>query len=221
MKRKIIVLGAGGFAREVKWLIQDIERTNNSASFAGYVVSDLARVGAHDSREEIRGDLEWLVQAKSEFDALAIGIGNPQVRLQLAHQLQTEFSPEWWVPLVHPTVQMDFDSCSIAHGVVLCAGNIATVNVVFEPYCMVNLNCTIGHEAIIGAGSVINPGTNISGGVVLEEGVLVGTGAQILQYVQVGKGAVVGAGAVVTKDVAPYETVVGIPARPLRREGDQ
>jgi UDP-2-acetamido-3-amino-2,3-dideoxy-glucuronate N-acetyltransferase len=51
---------------------------------------------------------------------------------------------------------------------------------------------------------------------VIERGASVGSGATILGGVRVGRGATIGAGAVVTKDVAPGETVVGNPARPLR-----
>ena len=45
----------------------------------------------------------------------------------------------------------------------------------------------------------------------------IGTGVVILPGVTIGEGAIVGAGAVVTKDVAPGVTVVGNPARPLRK----
>ncbi|PTQ56810.1 MAG: Chloramphenicol acetyltransferase [Candidatus Carbobacillus altaicus] len=51
---------------------------------------------------------------------------------------------------------------------------------------------TIGHDTWIGHGAIIMPG------------------------VTVGNGAVVGSGAIVTRDVAPYTVVVGVPARPLR-----
>lgn len=57
--------------------------------------------------------------------------------------------------------------------------------------------CRIGHDVWIGHGATIMPG------------------------VQVATGAVIGAGAVVTKDIAPYQIAVGVPARPLRtRFGD-
>jgi phosphonate metabolism protein (transferase hexapeptide repeat family) len=46
--------------------------------------------------------------------------------------------------------------------------------------------------------------------------VWIGHGAVILPGIKVGAGAVVAAGAVVTRDVAPYMIVGGIPARPLR-----
>ncbi|WP_235897637.1 DapH/DapD/GlmU-related protein [Neoaquamicrobium microcysteis] len=46
--------------------------------------------------------------------------------------------------------------------------------------------------------------------------VWIGHGAVIMPGVNVGDGAVVGANAVVTKDVAPYEIVAGMPARRLR-----
>lgn len=45
----------------------------------------------------------------------------------------------------------------------------------------------------------------------------IGSGAVILCGVTVGEGALVGAGAVVTHDVAPGETVAGVPARALAR----
>jgi UDP-2-acetamido-3-amino-2,3-dideoxy-glucuronate N-acetyltransferase len=49
----------------------------------------------------------------------------------------------------------------------------------------------------------------------VEEGASIGSNATILGGVRIGRGATVGAGAVVTKDVAPFTTVAGVPARRL------
>ncbi|CAG0996398.1 MAG: antibiotic acetyltransferase [Rhizobiaceae bacterium] len=46
--------------------------------------------------------------------------------------------------------------------------------------------------------------------------VWIGHGAVVMPGVTIGDGAVVGANAVVTRDVAPYQIVAGVPARPLR-----
>ena len=51
--------------------------------------------------------------------------------------------------------------------------------------------------------------------VAIEDGAWLGEGCRILKGVTVGKRAVVGANAVVTKDVAPYTIVGGIPAKQI------
>lgn len=51
--------------------------------------------------------------------------------------------------------------------------------------------------------------------VYIEDDVWIGTGAIILKGVSVGRGAVIAAGALVTKDVAPYSIVGGVPAKQI------
>lgn len=214
--KRMVIVGAGGFAREVRWLAEEITRAGGSAKyeFVGYVVSDPGSVSEYDSKDEILGDFNWLKENSNAWDCLALGIGNAAPRCKVANELEAIYGPDYWPTLIHPTVRMDSSSVNVGHGAMLCANVVATVGIRIEPFAMVNLNCTIGHEAVLGRACTLNPSVNISGGVELGEAVLVGTGAQILQYLSVGAHAIVGAGALVTKPVARETTVVGMPAKP-------
>ena len=58
------------------------------------------------------------------------------------------------------------------------------------------------------------------GDIVVGSDVWIGYEAVILSGVHIGDGAIIGARAVVTKDVAPYTIVGGVPAKPIRRRFD-
>ena len=57
-------------------------------------------------------------------------------------------------------------------------------------------------------------------GIVVEDDVWLGSSAVITDGVRIGRGAVIAAGAVVTRDVAPYTVVGGVPARIIRKVGE-
>jgi acetyltransferase-like isoleucine patch superfamily enzyme len=51
--------------------------------------------------------------------------------------------------------------------------------------------------------------------IVIEDRAWIGFKASVLKGVRIGEGAIVAAGSIVTKDVAPYTVVAGIPAAPV------
>lgn len=216
--KKLAILGAGGFARELAWLVRDINRVRPTYEFVGFVVSDLPLLGERDSRDAVVGDFGWIERnAGSGLQALAIGIGAPAVRLRMGDELSERFPTLEWPALIHPSAIFDKSSSRIGRGTIICARAAATVNFVLEDFAKVDVGCTIGHETVMRKASCLNPGVNLAGGVEIGRAALIGIGAQVLQYLRVGDGAVVGGGAVVTKEVAAGSTVVGVPARPMQK----
>jgi sugar O-acyltransferase (sialic acid O-acetyltransferase NeuD family) len=219
--QRLVILGAGGQARDVAWLVKEINAcaglNGERYELLGFVVSDLEQLGPHDSSAEVIGDLDWLTTHAASVDAVALGIGTPAARLRIAREVDERCPDLAWPALIHPTVLWDRETARIERGVTVCAGVVGTVNITLRELSLVNVACTLGHEAVIGRGTVINHAASISGGVALGDGVLIGTGARVLQYLEVGAGATVGAGAVVTRNVEPGAVVVGVPARPLEK----
>jgi bifunctional UDP-N-acetylglucosamine pyrophosphorylase/glucosamine-1-phosphate N-acetyltransferase len=86
-------------------------------------------------------------------------------------------------------------------------------------------------DAVIGKGVNVGAGTitcNYDGTnkhrTTVGEGVFIGSDTMLIAPVTLGDGARTGAGSVVTRDVAPGQLVVGVPARPIpptRRHSDR
>lgn len=93
----------------------------------------------------------------------------------------------------------------------------ALEDTVIEAGCRISDHVRIGHGVKIGADSVITCCTEISGSVHIGRHAWIGPQTSIREALKIGDHAVVGIGSNLTKDVDPGVTVVGNPARPLRR----
>jgi len=208
--KDIVIIGAGGFGREVAWLIEDINKVNNEWNIVGFVDDNKSIQGTEINGYKVVGDIDWL-EKQEVFVVNAIG--DPVIKKKVMDKL--DGSKNKYPVLIHPSVICS-DRVSFGEGSIICAGNIITVNVEIGKHVIINLDCTIGHDANIGDYSTVLPSVNVSGFVKIEECVSVGTGSAVIQGVNIGRNTVVGAGAVVVKDLPANCTAVGSPAKPIK-----
>lgn len=217
MATQIAIYGAGGFAREVAWLVEDISTDTHPFQVVCFIDDNEANHGLVLNDIPVMG----LETARARFPAAQVvsGIGSPQIREKVMRK--AEAAGFISATLIHPRVERS-RWITVGPGTVICAGNILTVNITIGAQVQINLDCTIGHDVVMGDYTTLAPGVHVSGWVHFGKRVYVGTGAVILQGTHdapltIGDDAVIGAGAVVTKPVPPGVTVVGVPARPLQK----
>jgi sugar O-acyltransferase (sialic acid O-acetyltransferase NeuD family) len=205
----IVIIGAGGFAREVAWLIEDINLKNNLWNLIGYIDENLVSKGSSLNTYEILGDFNSLDMKGKEIYYVC-AVGDTLIRKELSDKAENiGLKP---ATLVHPSVIMS-KYVEIGEGTIICSSNIITVNVQIGKHVIINLDCTIGHDAIIEDFVTILPSVNVSGAVKLEEGCNIGTGSAIIQGKKIGINSIIGAGTVVVKDIPANCTAVGVPAK--------
>ena len=205
---KIVIVGTGGFAREVAWLISD----NQFEKVVGFVTDDTDMHGKTLCDLPVLGTKDWLY---SHQEVLAlVAIGNPRTRSAVTREL--EANNVKFTSVDHNTVQKS-KYVEWGKGCIVCAGAILTTQVKIGNHVHINLNVTIGHDVIIGDYVTIAPGANISGNVIIEDGVDIGTNAVVIQGITIGRGAIIGACAAVVKDVEQNAVVVGVPAKPIKK----
>ncbi len=209
--KKIAIFGKGGFGREVKTVIDHINKNGGEWEFIGFFDDTTPK----NSESPYLGNLESL----NKFDeplALVLAVGNPEVREQIFKAItNTDIT---FPSLIHPTAVIgDPKTITIAQGSILTANVILTTNVTLGAFVILNLGVTVGHDSSLGDFASLMPGVNIAGDVHLKEKVYIGLGANVINEINIGKSTIIGGGSLVNKDLESHCTAVGIPAKVIKR----
>lgn len=208
--KRLYIFGAGGFGREVTWLVERINRQSPTWELAGFIDDDFQKIGTKQDNYSVIGDCEYLA-LRSEECWLVCAIGSPGIRKMIVERLERLPNVKF-ATLIDPSVLMS-ERIQIGEGSIVCAGNILTVDIKLGRHSIVNLDCTIGHDVEFGDYLTAYPSVNISGSVLGGDYVEIGTGVQIRQGLKIVSNVVIGAGAVVVSDITEPGTYVGVPAR--------
>jgi sugar O-acyltransferase (sialic acid O-acetyltransferase NeuD family) len=208
----LVIVGAGGFGRELVQLVRDTNERAPTFEFLGFLDDGATRA---DLLQRLGATLLGPVSRLVDVDATyVIGIAAAEARRRIDAIARSRDRRA--ATLVHPAATIGSD-VQLGEGVVVTAGARLTTHIVVGRHAHLNLNCTIGHDVVIEDFVTLFAGVHLGGGCVIEEGATLGTGCVILPNIRVGRGSVVGAGAVVVRDVEPDTTVVVPAARPTLR----
>ena len=208
--KDIVIVGAGGFGREVAWLVEEINTASPEWRLLGFL--DDGAKGSTVEGYPILGSIDR-VRELGQHVYLTCAIGDPRLRKRLVDKL--EESGHRFATLIHPSV-LKSKYVAIGEGSTICAGTILTTNISIGRHCLLNLDCKVGHDSTLGDYTSCMPAVNIAGDVIIEQGCYFGLNACVINQKRVGEWSVIGAGAAVVKDIPARSLAVGVPAVPIK-----
>jgi sugar O-acyltransferase (sialic acid O-acetyltransferase NeuD family) len=211
--RRLLLIGAGGFARETLELVRAVNRVAPSWDVVGLLDDDRRLHGRRIHGVSVIGPCDAVREDPGAFvTATAASPDDPMRRLNLVTRL--ELPAERYATLIHPAAVVPEDA-RFGPGCVLHAMTVLTADVQLGAHVAVMPAVVLTHDDVVHDGVTFGAGACVAGSVTIEEGAYLGSGSLVREGLKIGAGAIIGMGAVVTRAVPAGEVWVGVPARRL------
>lgn len=209
--RRILIVGAGGFGREVAQWARDAWG-DRASLIAGFLSADADALEGHDGHLPIVGDPATYIPL--EGDGLLLAIGIPDTRRRVAESLLSRGAT--FLTLIHPTAIVS-GFAAVGTGSIICPGAIVSDAVRVGRFVLVNYHASLAHDARAGDFAVLSPYATLAGGASIGADVFLGLHASVGPAVSIGARSKVAANSCALHS-APAESLVhGVPGRVSRR----
>ena len=203
----ILIVGAGGFGREV-YLWAKESFPDNQYKIKGFLDDDPKVLNNYNVEIKVIGSINNYEVKKN--DRFIIGIGNVEIKKQIVKKLEVKNLQ--FLTLIHPTAIVA-NTAKIGQGVIICPFCLVSDNVELDDFVMMNIYSSCGHDAKVGRYCILSPYATINGFGILEDEVFLGTHTTVIPYKKVGYKSKISANSVVMRDVPPKRMVFGVPGK--------
>lgn len=197
-----VLIGAGGFAREIK------------AAYNHQFGKNL-KMFVDDEYYREEDGLHRISELNFMEHIALIAVGDPKSKEAILRKLPKNIA--FWSFISPDSKIIDRCKIQVGHGVIICAGCILTTNIKLGNHVHLNLNTTVGHDSILEDFVTTAPNVNISGNVHVKESVYLGTNSVVKEKITIGKDIVVGLNAGVVSDLTESGVYVGTPAKIIKK----
>ena len=204
--KNLIIIGCGGFAREVYWHAQNSHGFGVDWQIKGFLDGDV-KLAEEDYKKlpeniPVLGDIDnYKICAD---DVFTCAIGTPQVRKKLIEKILSRGGE--FINIINKDSYI-VPSAKIGRGVIFAPKTFA-----IEDFVVLNCLSGTGHDVKVGKYSCIMSFVNITGGTQIGEEVFIGGNVTFAPNAKIWDGAFVGMGSVVLKKVKARTKVFGNPA---------
>lgn len=205
--KHLIIVGAGGWGREVCWLAFSCEGYGTAFDIKGFVDDNPLALDGLGSYPPILGSLnDYKIESD---DVFAISLGNVDLKRKCA-KIFIDKGAEF-INLIHKSANVHY-TAQLGKGVIV------------DSYVSISANCTvgdfvsfqrfadIGHDSVIGDYCMLSTFSFVGGHSTVGRCSQLATRATVLPGIHVGDHSIVGAGSVAIRNVKDNTTVFGVPA---------
>jgi len=195
---ELAIIGAGGFAREVKqWAL--MSQATGLFPLTFYVSDHLTTPPNRP-----------LSQLDPDRSMALVAIGDPNARAKVVQGLR---HGQRFTTVIHKTA---INQSQANDGLIMCPYSVITTDCQLGKHVHLNLHSDIGHDCIIGDYVTLAPGARVSGKCNIGEGVYIGSNAVIREGVTIAPWSIIGANCVVLHDITEAGTYAGVPAKRIK-----
>jgi len=205
--RRVLIVGAGGFGREVLRWARDAWG-DAADRVAGFLSADPDRLDGHAAVPPILGDPASFAPLAGDGFLLAIGL--PGVRRRVAEELLARGGA--FLTLVHPTAIVA-STAAIGAGSIVCPYAIVSDACRLGRFTLLNYHASLGHDATTGEFAVFSPYAALAGGARVDDDVFLGMHATVGPGRRLGERTKVSANSCALADAPPDSLVHGVPGR--------
>jgi len=205
--RRILIVGAGGFGREVLVWARDAWPADSS-KVEGFLCAGGSSHDQHEGPLPIVGDPADF--APQPHDAFLLAIGIPKARREVAEALLARGAS--FLTLIHPTAIVA-PNAQIGEGSILCPFSIVSDTASVGRFVLLNYHTSLGHDASAGDYAVLSPYASLGGNAHIEADVFMGMHASVGPGKRVGARSKVSANSCALSH-APMDSIIfGAPGR--------
>ena len=210
MNDVLIIVGAGGFGREVFQWAGDQMRSRQASFSDIKFIDDQPDQSYTDVSQNYLGRISDYCPAPNHRVVLAIGKNT--TRRLLADSLADKGAV--FGSVIHPTAIVARNSQQ-GPGLIMCPYTLISVDVVVGSHVHLNVSSSIGHDTRIGDFVTLSAHVDITGHCLVQNDVFFGSGSRTLPKCFIAAGTSVGAGATVQRSVRKKAVLYQIATKKL------
>ncbi|MGL5126385.1 MAG: acetyltransferase [Fusobacteriaceae bacterium] len=207
--KKLIILGAGGFAKSIIDAIDE-----SQYKLVGFI--DSFKKGEHQGYKILANSIEE-IEDKEKY-IYFIGIGDPKSREEYFYNFK-----KYDLKLANIIDKTSILSRNITMGEGIFIGKRVIVNAdtVLEDNVVLNTRSLIEHGNYIGAHTNISTNSVLNGDVKVGSRTFIGSCTVVNGQIKIGNDSIIGSGSIVIRDVEDNVVEAGTPIRFIRRNENE
>ena len=209
--KDLVIVGCGGFGREVVEIIKLINEIEPTWNFMGFV--DDNEQATTIENYNLIGGLEELYNMADKVYA-CIAIADIDSRKRLADECEKHGVR--FATIVSPDIKIRGDLCTIGEGSIVATGCSMAINSHIGRHCILNTGAGLGHDTVVGDFVDLMPEAVAMGDVHIGNYCYFGVRATVINGISITEHCTVGACGCVIKDLTEPGTYVGVPVKMVR-----